>query len=67
MPLNVNASFIAIIGCRAVPAAVDHFVPALAHNRSAMAQYGVLAVGLAIGTGVCLALRTAINRAFGVQ
>lgn len=63
----ITTCFIAIIGFIAMPAPVDHFVPALVHSQPGFDLYGVLAVGLVIGTGLYLAVRAGGNRPFGVR
>jgi hypothetical protein len=63
----ITTCFIAIIGFIAMPVSVDHFVPALMQSQPGFDLYGVLAVGLDIGTGLYLAVRCGVNRAFGVQ
>lgn len=63
----INASFIAIIGCLAVPAAVDHISAALALSQPSLTQYSVPAVGRrVIGADISIAERAGVNRAFGI-
>lgn len=61
----INICFITVVGALAIPALVNHFVPALQHAHPTFSQYGVPAIGLLVATLVCLGLRRAVYHALG--